>query len=130
MKKLLYITLVFAFIGGIQNQSQAWIGEGTTETWIEEGPQKDKNGANYVFVRVDNYNSQLWVVFYGPAHKAGDNVDMKIFSSNGELVQQDFLYGQGGSKKEAISVDGLEPGNYTVEITGDIYNLTQEFTLD
>lgn len=125
MKKLLYITLIFACIGGIQNQSQAWIGEGITDALVE-----DKQGPNYVTIRMDKMSMDLWVVFYGPQHKAGDQVDVKVFNSNGELVQQDFLVGNGGNKAQILSMDGLEPGTYAVEITGNIYNLNDTFTLE
>lgn len=126
MKKLIFLTLIAAFVLGLQNQSAAWV----TEKPVNEISESAAN-SNYAYFRLDQLGKRAYLVFYGPLHKMGDNVDIKIHNaSSGAIVQQEMTTAHGGSMKHIINFDGLEPGAYSVVVTGNIYNLNQPFILE
>ncbi len=126
MKKLIFLTLIAAFVLGLQNQSAAWV----TEKPVNEISESAANN-NYAFFRLDQLGKLAYLVFYGPLHKLGDNVEVKIHdASSGAIVQQEFISAHGGGIKHILNFDGLEPGAYSVVVTGNIYNLSQPFILE
>lgn len=126
MKKLLFLTLIAAFVLGMQNQSSA----GVNEQPVNEISEAAANN-NYAFFRLDQLGKLAYLVFYGPLHKLGDNVNIKVHNaSSGAIVQQEMITVHGGSMKHIIYLDGLEPGAYSVVVTGNIYNLNQPFILE
>ncbi len=126
MKKLIFLTLIAAFVFGLQNQSVAWV----TEKPVSE-VSKAPNYNNYVWFRLDPTNQQAYLVFYGPAHKLGDDLEIKIHDAgSGAIVQQEFMTAHGGGTVQVIHFEGLEPGAYSVVVTGNVYNLSQPFILE
>lgn len=126
MKKLIYITLTLAFFYGMNPEVAAWVSIDANKTVVEEAQK-----GNYVFFRLDKSNMDAYLAFKGPAHKLGDNVDVKIYhGGTGALVQQEYFVAHGNSQREQFSINGLEPGPYSIVVTSDRYNLSQPFILD
>lgn len=126
MKKLIYITLTLAFFYGMNHEVSAWVGNDADKMVVDEAQK-----GNYAFFRLDKYNKEAYLVFYGPAHKMGDNVDVKIYhGGSGALVQQEFFVAHGNSQVENFSIGDLEPGPYSIVVTSERYNLSQPFILD
>lgn len=126
MKKLIYLTLTLAlFVAANQNVS-AWVNTDTDKVVVDEAQK-----GNYVFFRLDKFNKDVYLAFYGPAHKLGDNVDVTIYDGGtGALLLQDFFVAHGNSQVEKISIDDFEPGSYTITVSSEKYNLSQPFILD
>lgn len=126
MKKLIYITLTLVLFYGIHPEVSAWVNNDVDQTVVD----KAQNGS-YVGFRLDPFNKIAHVVFYGPAYKLGENVEVKIFhGGTGALLLQEFVVAHGGSERMDFSIDDLEAGPYAIVVTSERYNLSQPFILE
>lgn len=123
MKKIFYLTLVLFIAGSVQTPVNA------IEMINASGP--GSSASNYAFFRLNKIDRLVYLAFYGGAHKLGDDLVVEITHvSSGALVHTEYLTAHGGGTVEYFSIDGLEPGQYQIEVTGNIYNLSQIFVLD
>lgn len=122
MKKLIYITLIAAV---------ALVTTGAWANTILEDENTRSSNKNYdVLFRLDPLNEIAYVVFYGPATRVGDDVELRIVSTlNGATLQQEFFYAEGNGQVEQFSIEGLDAGVYLLEVVGEKYNKSQLFLI-
>lgn len=126
MKKLFYITLTLALFCAMNQNVSAWVNSDMDRSVVEEAQK-----GNYAFFRLDNFNKDVYLAFNGPAHKLGDNVDVKIYQGKSSiLLHQENFMAHGNGQLERISIDEFQTGTYYIVVTSERYNLSQPFVLE
>lgn len=122
MKHFTLLSIMLSLLVGMGFSTESYA-QANTSAQIQIGQK-----SYHVAVRLDRTNREAYVVFYGPATRRGTNVSVKVYqSANGVLVQQDIVTTNGGGKYEKLSLDALDPGEYTIIVSGEKYSLSQPF---